>query len=38
MIKKISVQRLNPGIFIHKMNCGWMDHHFLTVTSKSRAM
>ena len=30
MIKKINVQQLKPGMFIHDMNCGWMEHPFLT--------
>ncbi len=30
MIKKVSVQQLKPGMFIHDMNCGWMEHPFLT--------
>jgi HD-GYP domain-containing protein (c-di-GMP phosphodiesterase class II) len=29
-IKKISVDELKPGMFIHDLNCGWMDHPFLT--------
>lgn len=34
MIKKVSVQQLKPGMFIHDMNCGWMEHPFLTGTLK----
>jgi putative nucleotidyltransferase with HDIG domain len=34
MIKKISVQQLQPGMFIHDMNCGWMEHPFMTGTLK----
>ncbi|MDD3482535.1 HD-GYP domain-containing protein [Azovibrio restrictus] len=30
MIKKISVAELIPGMYIHDLNCGWMDHPFLT--------
>lgn len=30
MIKKISVADLIPGMYIHDLNCGWMDHPFLT--------
>ncbi|MDR2637084.1 MAG: HD-GYP domain-containing protein [Zoogloeaceae bacterium] len=30
MIKKISVGDLIPGMFVHDLNCGWMDHPFLT--------
>ncbi|MCE1229680.1 MAG: HD-GYP domain-containing protein [Firmicutes bacterium] len=29
MIKKVSVQDLKLGMFIHDLNCGWMDHDFL---------
>ncbi len=29
-IKKVSVAQLRPGMFIHDLNCGWMDHPFLT--------
>jgi HD-GYP domain-containing protein (c-di-GMP phosphodiesterase class II) len=29
-IKKISVDELKPGMFIHDLNCGWMDHPFLS--------
>jgi hypothetical protein len=28
MIKKISVQQLKPGMFIHKLNCAWLVHPF----------
>jgi putative nucleotidyltransferase with HDIG domain len=37
MIKKISVQQLQPGMFIHDMNCGWMEHPFLTGTLKVKS-
>lgn len=37
MIKKISVQQLKPGMFIHDMNCGWMEHPFLTGTLKVKS-
>lgn len=30
MIKKIAVAELIPGMYIHDLNCGWMDHPFLT--------
>ena len=33
-IKKIPVARLEPGMFIHDLNCGWMDHPFLTTRFK----
>jgi putative nucleotidyltransferase with HDIG domain len=28
-IKKISIKLLRPGMFIHDLDCGWMDHPFL---------
>ncbi|MHB1291768.1 MAG: HD-GYP domain-containing protein [Sulfuricella sp.] len=37
MIKKINVQQLKPGMFIHDMNCGWMEHPFLTGTLKVKS-
>lgn len=30
MIKKIGIDQLKPGMFIHDLNCGWLDHPFLT--------
>lgn len=29
MIKKIKVERLKPGVFIHDFNSGWLHHPFL---------
>lgn len=29
-IKLISVEQLRPGMFIHDINCSWMDHPFAT--------
>lgn len=29
MIKKIRVDQLKPGMFIHDLNCGWIHHPFL---------
>ena len=29
MIKKVSKEDLKLGMFIHDLNCGWMDHSFL---------
>src|SRR4029077_2924400 len=29
MIKKIKVEHLKPGIFVHDFNCGWLHHPFL---------
>lgn len=37
MIKKVSVQQLQPGMFIHDMNCGWMEHPFLTGSLKVKS-
>lgn len=28
-IKKISIELLQPGMYIHDLDCGWMDHPFL---------
>ncbi|NTV94130.1 MAG: HD-GYP domain-containing protein [Thiobacillus sp.] len=28
-IKKIPVEQLQPGMYIHDVNCGWMDHPFV---------
>ncbi|PWB42111.1 MAG: phosphodiesterase [Rhodocyclales bacterium] len=33
-VKKIPVARLEPGMFIHDLNCGWMDHPFLSTRFK----
>jgi putative nucleotidyltransferase with HDIG domain len=30
MIKQISVDQLKPGMYIHDLNCGWLDHPFLS--------
>lgn len=30
MIKKIPVDALVPGMYVHDLNCGWMEHPFLT--------
>jgi len=29
MIKKISTEQIKVGMYIHDLNCGWMDHSFL---------
>lgn len=29
MIKKVAVDQLQAGMFVHDLNCGWMDHGFL---------
>lgn len=28
MIKKIKVEKLKPGFFVHDFNCGWLNHPF----------
>ena len=33
-IKIIPAARLEPGMFIHDLNCGWMDHPFLSTRFK----
>ncbi|QPK62806.1 DUF3391 domain-containing protein [Methylomonas sp. LL1] len=30
MIKKISVSDLRPGMYIHDLNCSWMNHPFMS--------
>ena len=30
MIKLIRVEHLKPGMYIHDLNCGWLNHPFLT--------
>lgn len=34
MIKKVKVQQLKPGMYIHDMNCGWLEHPFVSGTLK----
>ena len=29
MIKKIKVEQVKLGIFVHDFNCGWLQHPFL---------
>ncbi|MBI5936556.1 MAG: HD-GYP domain-containing protein [Betaproteobacteria bacterium] len=29
-VKKIPIAQLRKGMFVHDLNCGWMDHPFLT--------
>lgn len=36
MIKLISTDHLQPGMFIHDLNCSWMDHPFLTKSFRVR--
>ena len=28
MIKKVPKEELKLGMYIHDLNCGWMDHNF----------
>jgi HD-GYP domain-containing protein (c-di-GMP phosphodiesterase class II) len=30
MVKKIKAEQLEPGMFIHNLDCGWLNHPFLT--------
>src|SRR5574343_1470208 len=32
MIKQIRTEQLKPGMFIHDLNCGWLDHPFVSNT------
>src|SRR5574343_1489014 len=32
MIKQIRTELLKPGMFIHDLNCGWLDHPFVSNT------
>jgi putative nucleotidyltransferase with HDIG domain len=34
MIKKVKVEQLKPGVFVHDFNCGWLHHPFLTDRTK----
>ena len=34
MIKKIKVEQLMPGVFVHDFNCGWLHHPFLADRTK----
>lgn len=36
MIKQIRTDQLKPGMFIHDLNCGWLDHSFMSSTFKVR--
>ena len=29
-IKKIPVEQLRPGMYVHDINCSWLDHPFAT--------
>jgi putative nucleotidyltransferase with HDIG domain len=32
MIKQIRSEQLQPGMYIHDLNCGWLDHPFMSNT------
>jgi putative nucleotidyltransferase with HDIG domain len=34
MIKKIRIDQLKPGMYVHDFNCGWMRHPFLSSSIK----
>lgn len=34
MIKKITVDQLKPGMFIQDLNCGWLNHPFMSNSMK----
>lgn len=36
MIKQIRTDQLKPGMFIHDLNCGWLDHPFVSNAFKVR--
>jgi hypothetical protein len=29
MIKLIPVEKLQAGMYVHDLNCGWMEHNFV---------
>ncbi len=37
MLKKINVEQLKPGMYVHDMDCGWMEHPFLTDSFKIKS-
>lgn len=37
MIKKIKVEQLKPGLFVHDFNCGWLHHPFLAYRTALRS-
>ena len=36
MIKQIRTDQLKPGMYIHDLNCGWLDHPFVSNTFQVR--
>ncbi len=34
MVKKVKVDQLKPGMFVHDFNCGWLQHPFLANSLK----
>lgn len=37
MVKKINIDQLKPGMYVSDLNCGWLDHPFLTNTFAVRS-
>lgn len=36
MIKQIRTDQFKPGMYIHDLNCGWLDHPFVPDTFQVR--
>ena len=34
MIKKVKIEQIMPGMFIHDFDCGWSEHPFLSNSLK----
>ena len=34
MIKRIKIDQLIPGMFVHDLNCGWLENPFLSYSLK----
>jgi len=34
MIKRIKIDQLIPGMFVHDLNCGWLENQFLSYSLK----
>ena len=37
MIKKIQVKQLEPGMYVHDLNCGWLQHPFMSNSFKVKS-
>ncbi|MBF0566707.1 MAG: HD-GYP domain-containing protein [Nitrospirae bacterium] len=37
MVKKVAVNKLKPGMFVHDLNCGWLDHPFFSSRFKIKS-